>query len=336
MDGKRVESVNSQGADYVGLSQIGSVLGFEPGESGDGAVSLTWRKQPVTLTTGGSECRYGDRSGTLSAPALRYHDEVWVPVEDFCKLLEISVFVDEESGIRYCTPGAGDWALPEGYRVPVLMYHGVSDNPWTMPSLFVTPAEMEAHLQYLQDNGYTPIWFEDLWHVQDFEKPVILTFDDGYVDNYTTLLPILEKYNAKATCFIITDFLNHDPSIYANVDQYVTWDMVKAMSESGYISIQSHTMNHWDLNEFMRSSQEKELYGSYLNLIRETGKEPFVLAYPEGQADGNTFELTAEIYRFGLKMSGPIYVTGDDPTLVYRVYIPRGMSMEEYARQLAA
>ena len=90
-----------------------------------------------------------------------------------------------------------------GVQVPVFMYHAVGNDCWGEEGLFVRPGDLEAQLQYLQENGYETIFFEDLSHVEQYNKPVILTFDDGYDDNYTLLLPLLEKYQMKATIFMI-------------------------------------------------------------------------------------------------------------------------------------
>lgn len=90
-----------------------------------------------------------------------------------------------------------------GVRVPVLMYHAVGDDCWGEESLFVKPEELEKQLQYLSENGYETIFFEDLSHIEQYEKPVLLTFDDGYDDNAETLLPLLQKYGMKATIFLI-------------------------------------------------------------------------------------------------------------------------------------
>ena len=84
-----------------------------------------------------------------------------------------------------------------GRQVPVLMYHAVGDDCWGEEHLFDRPAELEQQLQYLSENGYETIFFEDLAHLERYEKPVILTFDDGYDDNYTLLLPLLQKYHMK-------------------------------------------------------------------------------------------------------------------------------------------
>lgn len=98
-------------------------------------------------------------------------------------------YVDDETGLRYLTPGAARFSIEQSVNVPVLMYHAVSDNMWGIDELFVSPASMEEQLRYLVDNGYEPIWFSDLAELEQYEKPVILTFDDGYDDNYTELLP---------------------------------------------------------------------------------------------------------------------------------------------------
>ena len=90
-----------------------------------------------------------------------------------------------------------------GVRVPVLMYHAVGDDCWGEESLFVKPEELEKQLQYLSENGYETIFFEDLSHIEQYEKPVLLTFDDGYDDNAETLLPLLRKHGMKATIFLI-------------------------------------------------------------------------------------------------------------------------------------
>ena len=90
-----------------------------------------------------------------------------------------------------------------GVRVPVLMYHAVGDDCWGEESLFVKPEELEKQLQYLSENGYETIFFEDLSRIEQYEKPVLLTFDDGYDDNAETLLPLLQKYGMKATIFLI-------------------------------------------------------------------------------------------------------------------------------------
>jgi len=204
-----------------------------------------------------------------------------------------------------------------GLDIPVLMYHAVSDNCWGADVLFVSPSEMDKQLQYLKDNGYTTITFEDLPRAHEIEKPVLLTFDDGYRDNYTELYPLLKKYNAKATIFVIGNCVGGD--------LYMTEEMVKELSDSGLVSIQSHTMTHPDLDTLGRDETVYELGYSQLFLTRLTGKRPFVLCYPTGKHSDLTREVAADYYDFGILM------TGGDNFLIPRHYVSRNTDIAGFS-----
>lgn len=109
-------------------------------------------------------------------------------------------------------------------------------------------------------------------------------------------------------------------------------EQVAELAQSGLVSIQSHTVTHPRLDMSTAESQEEEMRQSKLDLTRVTGKEPFVLSYPYGKCSIDTRPLMGEYYRFGVKMSGRVYVTGDDPVLVYRYYVPRGLGVEAFAQ----
>ena len=74
-------------------------------------------------------------------------------------------------------------------NVVILCYHGVLDNPWGIESLFVKTAEFEAQMKYLKENGYTTLLASEISQADNYEKPVIITFDDGYKDVYTNAFP---------------------------------------------------------------------------------------------------------------------------------------------------
>jgi len=310
------ESYVLDGVCYIGLRAFCCALELEL--EADGREFLFRRRGTDVEGRLGSDVLIVDSELLpLEAEPLLYGGELYVPACSFCETLRIGTFRDEENDAWYFTPGAGDWPIPAGYAVPALMYHGVSDRPWGNTILFVSPSELEQQLLFLLEAGYEPIWFEDLEHVDQFEKPILLTFDDGYVDNYTELFPLLLKYQVKATIFIVTDW---------NGGLYLDEEMIREMSDSGLISIQSHTMSHRRLSELDDEPLERQLSGSQLAITRLTGKQPFVLCYPEGAADGRTAEFVEEYYRFGVMMAGRRYITGDDPLWVYRTFVGRGMS----------
>lgn len=244
-------------------------------------------------------------------------------VEDFCRAQGIAVYWEKDGGKLWCTSAAGDWAVPEGYRVPVLMYHGVGDDLWTTADLFVRPREMERQLRYLLEQGYSPLWFEDLKHVDRYEKPVILTFDDSFSDLYTELFPLLRQYGVKATVFTIEGTLGWEHTL--------TPEQVREMADSGLVSIQCHTRFHGYLDEMDYEEQERELTWSKVGLLKLTNRQPYAVAYPSGRQDDTTLDICRGEYRFGVKMSGPRYVTGADPLRIYRIYVSRGTTIEEFA-----
>ena len=160
-----------------------------------------------------------------------------------------------------------------GRQVPVLMYHAVGDDCWGEEHLFVRPAELEQQLQYLSKNGYETIFFEDLAHLERYEKPVILTFDDGYDDNYTLLLPLLQKYHMKATIFMIAGDIGGPHKL--------TQPQLRELTQSGLVSIQSHGWSHKNMAAMGWPALVCELLRSKLALTLACGRVPTAGLLPE-------------------------------------------------------
>lgn len=281
----------------------------------DGTASFTNGDDLYTFSPDNSHMTRNSKAVVLLSPVLKYQDQAYLPLEEICEFAELSVYIDEQYDDYYCTSAAWPREVPEGYDVPVFMYHAVSNDIWGIEELFVMPERLEEQLKYLTENGYDPIFFEDLYHVEDYDKPVILTFDDGYEDNYTELFPLLKKYNVKATIFIITGYMNQP--------KYLTDQQILEMADSGLVSIQSHTFSHPDLDELSLEEQTAQLVDSKLHVTRLTHREPYVLCYPTGKYDSNTLTALEGVYAFGIKMKGGLYDTSDDPFLVNRYYVAR-------------
>lgn len=236
-------------------------------------------------------------------------------------------YVDDETGLRYLTPGAARFSIEQSVNVPVLMYHAVSDNMWGIDELFVSPASMEEQLRYLVDNGYEPIWFSDLAELEQYEKPVILTFDDGYDDNYTELLPLLRKYNVKATVFMIADAMGMQHKMTGG-----------AGARDGGFRPRFHPEPRPDPCGYGCHGRGDAHPGAWR-----------VAAYPDARdgpsalgavlSDGRYSDLTLEVaeryYNFGLKMVGGQYNTADDPFLVSRYYVSRYTGLDSFAAMVA-
>ena len=310
---------------YVSLNDT-LLMSDDAAENGNNELSFLSFGKHVALNGGSCTVQIDDEDIVLSSAV--YNDcGTWYVPSELLNAIGFAELHDPDLDQVYYTFVVPNDTLAEGYRVPVLMYHAVSDNIWGIPELFVSPSTLEQQIQALIENGYTAITFEDLYRIDEIEKPVMLTFDDGYDDNYTELFPILKKYNVKATVFVIVNDLGKNHKL--------TKEQVKEMSDSGLVSIQSHTMSHNYLDGMSESSLIREHYNSMIELARITGKQPFVMCYPTGKSSGYSRNITAQYYEYGLCMSGPCWVTGEAPYRIYRYYIPRNTSLSTFLAYLA-
>jgi peptidoglycan/xylan/chitin deacetylase (PgdA/CDA1 family) len=181
------------------------------------------------------------------------------------------------------------------------MYHYVSEPPEDADEyrvdLSVTPEDFQAQLQYLVDNGYETIDLYDLSLaiVNKRElppKPVIITLDDGYRDNYENAFPILKEMGLTATFFIVTDFIDKgNPN-------YMTWEMVEEIAEAG-MRPESHSKTHPDLRDQEQDFLVWEILGSQETLEAHLGYRPRYFAYPGGRYDEAVIEILDEIGAWG-------------------------------------
>ena len=225
--------------------------------------------------------------------------ECWIDIQVLSDALSLRYLSDTENQTMYLSPKIDTAAIPSGRQVPVLMYHAVSDQTWGLEGLFLSPSDMEAQLKYLTENGYDPIFFSDLPHLNQYKKPVILTFDDGYNNNYTDLYPLLQKYNVKATIFVIPSSVGGQYSMTAA--------QIKEMADSGLVSIQSHTQDHKELASLSAEQQKQQFAQSQLAIARMTGRIPSVLSYPSGSYDSNTLSLAPEYFDMAVKSRGGLW-----------------------------
>ncbi|MEG0995140.1 MAG: polysaccharide deacetylase family protein [Bacilli bacterium] len=181
--------------------------------------------------------------------------------------------------------------------VPVLMYHAISDKTWGLTSLFVGPKKFEEHLKYLKDKGYTTYFLDEIEYIaDDVLKPIVLTFDDGYVNLYTEAYDLLKKYEMKATIYAISG--------WADGEYYLTHDQLIEMDNSPYIDIQSHTVNHIALAHYKDSRIEQELKDSKATLEKVLNKQITSIAYPVGSYDERVIKLAKKYYEYGLLAGG--------------------------------
>ncbi|HJT23262.1 MAG TPA: polysaccharide deacetylase family protein [bacterium] len=214
------------------------------------------------------------------------------------------------------------------HELPVLMYHRVVEKALTNSkyNVYVTRETLEEQMRFLKDRGFETITFGDLLTRRIPEKPVILTFDDGYEDNYLYLLPLLKKYGMKAVVYILGD-RKHKTNFW-DIPQgepeavLLKEKQIKEMDESGLVEFGAHSMNHSKLTELKPAEIRREVEGSKKALEKLLGKPVMSFAYPFGLLNEEIKKITAEAgYTFGIAVKGRFTRFGQDLMEIRRVHM---------------
>ena len=177
--------------------------------------------------------------------------------------------------------------------MPILMYHYISELPPDADAyrrdLTVLPAHFEEQLQYLQAQGYQSVLLADVYETLATgkplpQKPIVLTFDDGYKDAYTGALPLLQKYG-----FVGEFFLLATPAHY-EAPQYLTWNDVRAMADAG-MSMQAHGRDHYDLTGRSYEFLVYQILGAREAVEAHTERPVRFFCYPSGRYDDATIAV---------------------------------------------
>ena len=213
--------------------------------------------------------------------------------------------------------------------IPILYYHSImleTGNDLRMP-----PDQFEAQMAYLQDNGYNSVSLEQLYQASYKggtlpEKPVVITFDDGYVDNYTTALPILKKHGYTATVFMVTSYIGGKG--------FMSWPQLKALVTEGW-EIEGHTTHHSYLTKIDPSTLLRELRPPKELLEKELGQPVNFFAYPYGDLNANVVQKVKDAgYLLAVTTARGWANDKADAWNVHRVYCFASMGMNEFTRRL--
>ena len=207
---------------------------------------------------------------------------------------------------------------PSGF--PILEYHMVTEEPRPGAERYVVlPEDFAAQLDYLTAEGYTTITPQDYARARKGkqqlpEKPVILSFDDGYEDNHRVILPMLEERGMKAVFYVVTNDIG--------LPGYMTWDDLFDLERHG-MEIGSHTANHIPLTTLPPEKQREELHLSKLMLEWKGLKTIYSFSYPTGAYDAGIVAMLAEEdYLTAVTGEAGLNNVETNPYLLRRVNIP--------------
>ncbi|MED0851283.1 polysaccharide deacetylase family protein [Bacillus altitudinis] len=213
----------------------------------------------------------------------------------------------------------------EPVALPILMYHSISSGN----SLRVPKSEFAAHMKWLKDNGYVTLSPKEAYQVlatnsTPSEKYVLITFDDGYTDNYTKAFPILKEYGMKATIFMIEQSIGRP--------HHLTDAQMDDMIAHG-ISIESHTIHHLELNRLTQKQQEEELKGSKVFFDQRFSQQTIMVSYPVGRYNEDTLKLAKEAgYEMAVTTELGHAKKEQGMMSLHRLRISPGLSPESFGR----
>ena len=207
---------------------------------------------------------------------------------------------------------------PEGF--PILEYHMIKDKAAADEYEYAVPVEdFKAQLDYLKAEGYETITLQEYMRARKGKavlpkKPIVLTFDDGYEDNYTTLLPMLEERGMKGTVYMVTNDIGRPG--------YLTWDQLRDM-QNRCIELGSHTANHQPLTELSSQMRQDELRLSKLLMEWNGLKTIYAFSYPNGAYDDELLALLKENeYLTAVTGDAGLNDMKTNPYLLHRINIP--------------
>ena len=232
------------------------------------------------------------------------------------------------------------------YEVPVVMYHRVINNSENegIYGTYIYENIFRQHMQYLKDNNFDVITFEDLnkigWRnrFQRNKKYIMITFDDGYVDNYNLAFPILKEFGFKATIFLMGESTYNEWDVNAGGEKkFELMDkfMIKEMQDYG-IEFGAHTFNHPKLNKLSEEEIRHQIVDVKKPLEEKIEKEIITFAYPYGILNDYAKKMAREAgYTFTVSTDSGSVCLSDDLYQIRRIAIFPNTNLFSFKRKVA-
>jgi peptidoglycan/xylan/chitin deacetylase (PgdA/CDA1 family) len=235
-------------------------------------------------------------------------------------------------------PAPPDQVVPAGraqVHVPILEYHYIRVNPDPRDrlgfNLSVTPPDFQAQMDWLKASGYHAI---DLNQLRAYfqkqaplpSRPVVLTFDDGYIDFFTTAFPVLLDHGFKAVSYVVPGFLDRP--------RYMTTDEVKAIDSAG-VEVAAHTIHHVDLTKASVPQLTVEIQGSRSALEQIVAHPVLDFCYPSGMYNATVIAATEHAGFLSATTEVPGTGHGWADRLTWtRVRVPGGERLDQFVASL--
>ncbi|OAH15882.1 polysaccharide deacetylase family protein [Streptomyces jeddahensis] len=222
--------------------------------------------------------------------------------------------------------------------VPILMYHSVAHAPNDATrALSVTPQAFAAQMALIGDGGFTPLTtaqLADAWRSGRPlpERPVLITFDDGYEGVHRHALPVLAGHGFAATVFVSTGWLRGAHDTGGALDTMLDWDQVRELADGG-VEIGGHSHTHPQLDTLQDDALRSELVRCKEIVAEELGTRPVSFAYPYGYSSRRVRRAVCEAgFAQSLAVGNALARRRQGPYALQRVTVRRSTGIDEFAR----
>jgi peptidoglycan/xylan/chitin deacetylase (PgdA/CDA1 family) len=213
--------------------------------------------------------------------------------------------------------------------IPVLNYHSIGVSKGN--TLVLDPKKLTQQMEFLAEQGYSPLTLSDFILLLEKKKaapakPVLLTFDDGYIDNYEQAMPILKRHGFPATIFISPGTIGQENK--------VNWKQIKEMQEAGW-DIQPHGMTHPHLPKLTAAEQKEEITQARRLIEEQLGTKADIFCYPFGEFNKQTLTiLKEEGFRYAFTIRQGRTSSSQDPFQLKRIYVNSEDSLLQWSKKL--
>jgi peptidoglycan/xylan/chitin deacetylase (PgdA/CDA1 family) len=227
-------------------------------------------------------------------------------------------------------------------RVPILMYHSVSENPNddTRPHS-VRPSDLAEQFAYLAENGFTPLTLADLVASLNKNngrsvphKPIVITFDDGYADFHSHALPLLDRHRFPATVFLTSGWVSDagDDAAGRPLDDMLSWGQAREVAQTG-VEIGGHSHSHPQLDQLSTDELRQELRRNKGLLEEKIGAPVATMAYPYGYSSARVRrEVRRAGYFAACAVSNTIAADRHDMLAIPRLTVARNTTISMFRR----
>lgn len=214
-------------------------------------------------------------------------------------------------------------------KLLTIYYHEVVENGQGFSYQKIEKEKFESQMKYLYDQGYHTLLFSELDKPLP-DKSIIVSFDDGFRSVYENAVPIMKKYGIRGNVYLPTHYIGRD-------EHFMTWEMVKELSDNKVCEMQAHTHNHIDIRRLNHLELTKEIQKSDQLFQNKLGIRPKAFCMPFGVYDRKSIKIMKNRNRYKYLLGsyyGRIKSSGIEKCILPRIGISNDDDMKKFVDKL--